>query len=422
MLKKVSELRRNIYKLGGPPTIPLNMIAGSWVIEYVGHRMPFIKFASKERYSFHLPPRKSEAWKRFRMNIVRRGVGSGWSPHAVTMAITSKCNANCAHCSAFRRDSEGSLTTEQWCDVIDQCAELGLTDLIITGGEPFLFDDIDVLVKRIVDNGCVCDIFTNGTLLTEENINKVKEAGCESFFVSLDSPFPEEHDALRGMPGMYKEIEQGIRRAVGMGMSVGISTYASHESIQKGYHEEMVSIAKKLGVKEITIFDLVPTGKRIKDDTVLLSAEEKDVIRTYQEKRWTDIKGPRICYMGHVNNQQILGCFGVRWQIHITNGGFVTPCDFMPLHFGNLKEEKLVDIWNKMVVHPEYDHKVMSCRIQEPSFRERYIHSIPEGASLPFPIEEIERDKARKAAAGNNVDSDYPCRGCPKVLERVTMK
>lgn len=356
----------------------------------LGPHIPFVKFARPDRFSYHLPPVKSRAYERFYRNIVNRGLGREWGPHAATLAVTARCNARCIHCSAYRRKQEGSLTTEEWCRVIDECAALGMTDLIVTGGEPLLREDLPVLIQRIVENECVADLFTNGSLLTSENLHMLKKAGCDTIFVSLDSPYEQEHDALRGVKGLYRKAIEGIERAVSMDMAVGISTYMDKEAVKKGYHRRYLEMCKELGVRELTIFDLVPTGKLLKHDEIILTDGEREQVRRIHEGQWRDREGPRVCYMAHVNDPHILGCFGVKWQIHITHNGYVTPCDFCPLHFGSVREEPLRDIWQRMKIHPEYDRKAMTCRMQDPEFRRRYIHTIPDDAELPYPIEFID--------------------------------
>jgi MoaA/NifB/PqqE/SkfB family radical SAM enzyme len=390
--KLTRKARREFYSLLGPPTFPLFMMGGGLILKTIGPHMPFIKFARPDRFSYHLPPVKSRAYERFYRNIIDRGLGREWGPHAVTIAVTQDCNASCVHCSAFRRSGGGSLTTGEWCDVIDQCAELGITDIIITGGEPLLRPDLDVLVRRIVENDCVADIFTNGSMLNEENLEKISAAGCDTLFVSLDSPVPEEHDSLRGVPGLYDKVIEGIKLAVSKGMAVGISTYMDRESIHKDYHHRFLELSKELGVGELTVFDLVPTGKYIKQDELILADSEREAFRVIHEEQWKDSDGPRVCLMCHVNDPHIMGCFGVKWQIHITHNGYVTPCDFTPLHFGNVKEESLWDIWHRMKVHPEYDRKTMTCRMQDPEYRRKYIHKIPDGSELPFPIQLVDRE------------------------------
>ncbi len=390
--KLTRRARREFYSLLGPPAFPIFMTAGGLILKTIGPHMPFIKFARPDRFSYHLPPVKSRAYERFYRNIIDRGLGREWGPHAVTIAVTQDCNAHCVHCSAFRRSSGGPLTTGEWCGVIDQCAELGITDIIITGGEPLMRPDLDVLVRRIVENDCVADIFTNGSMLNEENLDKISEAGCDTLFVSLDSPVPEEHDSLRGVPGLYDRVIEGIKLAVSRGMAVGISTYMDRESISKDYHHRFLELSKELGVGELTVFDLVPTGKYIKQDELILADSEREAFRVIHEEQWKDGDGPRVCLMCHVNDPHIMGCFGVKWQIHITHNGYVTPCDFTPLHFGNVREESLWDIWHRMKVHPEYDRKTMTCRMQDPEYRRKYIHKIPDGSELPFPIHLVDRE------------------------------
>ena len=99
--------------------------------------------------------------------------------------------------------------------------------------------------------------------------------------------------------------------------------------------------------------------------------------------------GPKIVTMSYVNETDIIGCFGAKYQIHITHDGYVTPCDFTPLHFGNLREEPLEKIWKRMRSHPEYSKKTVSCRMQDPEFRRRYIKPIPPDAPLPYPIDRL---------------------------------
>ena len=73
-------------------------------------------------------------------------------------------------------------------------------------------------------------------------------------------------------------------------------------------------------------------------------------------------------------------------QAYITAYGDVTPCDFTPLCFGNIRKEPLKVIWRRIREHPAYYAKNMRCRMQSTWFRKRYIHKIPEGSKLPYPV------------------------------------
>ena len=52
-------------------------------------------------------------------------------------------------------------------------------------------------------------LFTNGMYLTDDVVDKLADAGLYTLFVSLDSPIPEEHDRLRGMPGLFEQLRSG---------------------------------------------------------------------------------------------------------------------------------------------------------------------------------------------------------------------
>jgi MoaA/NifB/PqqE/SkfB family radical SAM enzyme len=122
---------------------------------------------------------------------------------------------------------------------------------------------------------------------------------------------------------------------------------------------------------------------------VLLTAAEHRRLSEFQEGQFVRKDGPKIVTMSYVNETDIIGCFGAKYQIHITHDGYVTPCDFTPLHFGNVRKEPLRAIWNRMRAHPEYRKKTVSCRMQDAEFRRKYIKKIPADAALPYPIDRI---------------------------------
>jgi len=85
----------------------------------------------------------------------------------------------------------------------------------------------------------------------------------------------------------------------------------------------------------------------------------------------------------------------------MTAYGDVDPCDFTPLTFGNIRDESLPAIWQRMLDHDAYRERCTHCRIQDSDFREQYIDHIPTGALLPWPAcKELEdRPHGPQAAA-----------------------
>ena len=281
------------------------------------------------------------------------------------------------------------MDTRELEDVISQCAELMTGSIVLTGGEPMVRDDLPGLVSHIEACGSTPQMFTCGYFLDRERALELKQAGLQVVFVSLDSPVPDEHDTGRGVPGLFEKACEGLEACAGVGISTGISTFATHEAVAGRYTERFFTLGRELGVSEITVFDVTPTGRMLDREDLLLTPAEHRALSRLQEGQFARVDGPKIVTMSYVNETDIIGCFGAKYQMHITHDGYVTPCDFTPLHFGNVKDEPLRVIWNRMRAHPEYRKKTVPCRMQDPEFRRRYVHKIPPDAALPYPMERI---------------------------------
>ena len=75
---------------------------------------------------------------------------------------------------------------------------------------------------------------------------------------------------------------------------------------------------------EITVFDVTPTGRRSTATTCSRPAEH-GALSELQEGQFVSRSGPKIVTMSYVNETDIIGCFGAKYQIHITHDGYVTP-------------------------------------------------------------------------------------------------
>lgn len=338
-------------------------------------------------YTLYYPPFPSKAYVKFLKTV------SKWAwnmlPKAVTVAVTYACQLDCIHCSAglYKNPSRKELSTEEIKNAINQCLRLGATNITFTGGEPLLRPDIYELISYVDRDEGVTQLFTNGLLLSKENVRRLKEAGLYSLEVSLDSSDSVEHDNLRGFKGCFKNAVEGIKNALAEGLLVGVSTYATRESVRNGVLEQLIRLSKELGVHEVSVFDVVPTGKYLSAEDLMLTDEDKRTIIRLQFKYNGESKGGfrvstqafQTCPLAYVP----FGCFAGSNQLYITAYGDVTPCDFTPISFGNVHEESLKSIWSRIRHHPAYRNKSMRCRMQTKNFREEYINKIPDTTQLP---------------------------------------
>ena len=104
------------------------------------------------------------------------------TPHFLTVAVTCLCQCSCKHCSAdeYKKNvlhNNNALNLDEFKDAIAQSIELGTTCIILTGGEPLLYEDIYDLISAVDKSRSICTIFTNGEHLTEDTVKKLKKNG-----------------------------------------------------------------------------------------------------------------------------------------------------------------------------------------------------------------------------------------------------
>jgi MoaA/NifB/PqqE/SkfB family radical SAM enzyme len=275
--------------------------------------------------------------------------------------------------------------------VLRECLDLGVQVVTLTGGEPLLRDDLEDLIASVPADEAVTLVFTNAHGLDPDRARSLKEAGLFGVHVSLDSPDPATHDRLRGFEGAFARVERGVRAALDAGLKVGLSTYATNGSVAAGDIERTAALAHRWGVHEMTVFDVIATGRLLHEDDVHLTSEHHlDVIRQARRATRRHRRRPRVVTQSWTNSPRsfakYIGCLGAGFQLHVTAQGEVTPCDFTPLSFGNVRDEGLDAIWRRMIAHRAFCAPRVTCRMQDPAFRARYIDRIPEGAELPCPI------------------------------------
>lgn len=111
------------------------------------------------------------------------------APAIVFVETTNLCNLRCQHCyvsSALKRPNE--MSTEMLLGVLDELAEMGVLQVFLTGGELFAHRDALRIIKHALSKPFVTQIFTNGTLITEQKLAELPPG--TSFNVSFDTADP----------------------------------------------------------------------------------------------------------------------------------------------------------------------------------------------------------------------------------------
>ena len=130
----------------------------------------------------------------------------------VSWMTTNKCNLKCVHCYQDAEEASAlELSTDEGRKMIDEIARAGFKVMIFSGGEPLMRPDIYELVEYAASKGLRPVFGTNGTLITSEVAQRLKDAGAAAMGISLDSLDAKKHDEFRGLEGAWEATVAGMR-------------------------------------------------------------------------------------------------------------------------------------------------------------------------------------------------------------------
>lgn len=299
------------------------------------------------------------------------------TPHVMTIAVTYNCQCDCQHCSAstYRQrvaDEGGALSTAELKDVIGQAIDMGTTCVIFGGGEPLLFNGLYDVIQSIDRSKCICTIFTNGEFLTDDTVGKLKQAGVFGVYLSVDYPDAARHDAHRNRPGLLAKGTAGLKRCQDAGIPTGISTYATRENIRNGDLAGIMDLGRDLGILEVFLFDVIPTGRLQGQFDCVLTDGDVDLLREFRAHYNQQPRYPLIIHQTMLSSVSYPciaeGCPAGLVYVHLRANGDVSPCDFCPYSFGNIRQKSFREIWREMVRNDIYRKVSPRCRLASPDY------------------------------------------------------
>lgn len=146
------------------------------------------------------------------------------APFRADLALTYRCNAACGHC--YKGDREvAEIDTEKWKTIMNRLFDAGIPQVVFTGGESVLRDDLEELVNHAESLGLVTGLLTNGIGLADPaRTASLGSAGLDYVQVTLESTDPGVHDGMVGVPGAWEKTVSGIRNSVAAGFHTVTNT------------------------------------------------------------------------------------------------------------------------------------------------------------------------------------------------------
>jgi radical SAM protein with 4Fe4S-binding SPASM domain len=322
------------------------------------------------------------------------------APFQVVWDFSSQCNIRtCKQCYAsevFASDVK-DMPVEDAFRIIDKLADMDTVSIFWSGGEPLLrIDDVCKCITYARSKGIASSLVTNGTLLTPENVERLKASGLPIVYVSFDGATRESNDALRG-EGTFDAAVQGMKNVKASGMMCSTLITATKTSWRE--IQDMYALAEQIPLNGFNVLNFLPAGAGAENfEELTLSAEEYDEFNRWlydrreegefvifslipqftriaheklREQGKIDEKGdaqnledisPKLLlwiadpelalfyYNGKTFNANLVsqfhgGCSAGRVYAGITADGMLKPCPFYPLKVGDALHGDLEDLW-----------------------------------------------------------------------------
>ena len=181
--------------------------------------------------------------------------------------LTERCNLRCRHCYQGERSTdemplreirnviiEVSDTVKDWSESYKVSFSPSMN---ITGGEPFLRNDLFEILGEIKKQGLKIYLLTNGTLVDKKRARTLADLGVDGVQVSMEGP-EDVHDAIRGA-GSYSASASGVEQLVDAGIAVTLNVTVSN--LNAGQVKRIITFGSHAGVKRVGFSRLVPAGK-----------------------------------------------------------------------------------------------------------------------------------------------------------------
>jgi radical SAM protein with 4Fe4S-binding SPASM domain len=229
---------------------------------------------------------------------------------------------------------------------------LGNEMLILTGGEPLLRKDIYDIARCASEQGIWVVMGTNGVLVTDRVAEKMVECGVKGVGISIDSLDPEKHNSFRGGPNAWEYSVRALEICRAHGLQVLVQSTVME--MNRAEIPALIDFAREKGAWSFNLYFLVQTGRgQAMSDLSPLRTEEilTSLVDAQEQYRPMLVRSKcaphfkRISYEKGLGGLESGGCMAGTQYCRITPEGDVTPCPYMGLVAGNVREQRFSEIW-----------------------------------------------------------------------------
>jgi MoaA/NifB/PqqE/SkfB family radical SAM enzyme len=267
-------------------------------------------------------------------------------PPFLIASITSSCNLHCAgcysRCNNATEDTEPvrQLSDDEWLKVFDEADDLGVSFILLAGGEPLLRKGvIEAAGKK---QNILFPIFTNGTYMADKYFDMFDKNRNLIPIMSIEGE-KDATDKRRG-DGVYDKLISNMDELNDRGLIYGASVTVTTENLKDVSSESFIGKLSDKGCKAVIFVEFVP----VTDDSAHLAPGDgereylkKEIMRLRQEH-------PEMVFVSFPGDEKSSGgCIAAgRGFFHINSHGGAEPCPFSPYSDINVKDTSLREAMN----------------------------------------------------------------------------
>jgi len=306
------------------------------------------------------------------------------------------------HCgvSKLRRTIKSELSLDQIEMLFQDLRLAGCIVVDLFGGEPTLRSDLFDIIGRGKFYGFIVSLETNGYVIDEAYMNGLAATGLDQIYLSLDDYRPESHDAVRRKAGAFDRAVKALELGAKKGIAMHVSTVPQNRDFfVNGDVNRFMQFVLDHGAEKVRLLMPRFVGDSIHEDGRPLCAGEERELFSHVSARYRD-----FIYL-HTPGTPLSDknlCTAKQVFCHVMSNGWVAPCPYFPLVFGDATREPIIDVFERIQSHPLVRLGGDTCPMRNDAF----INGHMRGLGLDHPFFPI--------AVENQIDLGCPCSaGCP---------
>jgi MoaA/NifB/PqqE/SkfB family radical SAM enzyme len=276
-------------------------------------------------------------------------------PPVMITSITSRCNLACTGCYMHGRSEKPKeeMSQEVLASVVNQAAELGVSIMVIAGGEPLVRQE-EIFTLAKAHFRVLFPLFTNGLLIDETMAGRIAQCRNIVPVISFEG-FREDTDMRRGS-GVYDQLLETCARLKNRNIFFGCSVTTTRKNFEQVTGEAFIRQMIESGARVFTFVEYVPMAPGT--GNLVLTYEQKVTLQAVL----TDYnrKFPAL-FIGFPGDEATYGgCLAAgRGFVHVSPSGNLEPCPAAPFSDANLTVMQLKDalqsrLFNRLREKPEY--------------------------------------------------------------------